>query len=58
MKTSLEHLPETKHRELARAVEILFSEFEEAIAGGRQDFKRHGQILKVILFGHRRASAF
>ena len=51
MKTSLEHLPETKRRELVRAMEILFAEFEAAITGGQQDFKRHGQILKVILFG-------
>ena len=51
MKTSLDHLPETKRRELARAVEILFSEFEAAIAGGQSQAKRQGQILKVILFG-------
>ena len=30
MKSSLDHLPETKRRELARVVEILFAEFEEA----------------------------
>jgi predicted nucleotidyltransferase len=51
MKSGLEHLPETKRRELARVVEILFSEFEAAIAGGKSEHKRHGQILKVILFG-------
>ena len=51
MKSGLEHLPETKRRELARIVEILFSEFEAAIAGGKAEFKRQGQILKVILFG-------
>ena len=51
MKSGLEHLPETKRRELARVVEILFSEFEAAIAGGNAEFKRQGQILKVILFG-------
>jgi predicted nucleotidyltransferase/HEPN domain-containing protein len=51
MKTSLEHLPETKRRELARVVEILFSEFEEAIAGGTMPHKRMGRILKVVLFG-------
>ena len=51
MQSSLEHLPETKRRELARVVEILFSEFEAAIAGGKAEFKRQGQILKVILFG-------
>jgi uncharacterized protein len=51
MKTSLEHLPETKRRELARVVEILFAEFEAVIAGGRSETKRNAQILKVILFG-------
>jgi uncharacterized protein len=51
MKTSLEHLPETKRRELGRAVEILFAEFEAAIGGGKSEAKRQGQILKVILFG-------
>lgn len=51
MKTSLDHLPEAKRRELARAVEILFSEFEAATAGGHSEHKRDGQILKVILFG-------
>jgi len=51
MKTELDHLPETKRRELARVVEILFAEFEAAIAGGTMPHKRKGAILKVILFG-------
>ena len=51
MRSGLDHLPEAKRRELARIVEILFSEFEAAIAGGKVEFKRQGQILKVILFG-------
>jgi predicted nucleotidyltransferase/HEPN domain-containing protein len=51
MKTSLDHLPESKRRELARVVEILFSEFEQAIAGGTMTHKLQGQILKIILFG-------
>lgn len=51
METSLDHLPETKRRELARVVEILFAEFEEAIAGGTSPYKRQGRILKIILFG-------
>jgi predicted nucleotidyltransferase/HEPN domain-containing protein len=51
MKSGLDHLPETKRRELAHIVEILFSEFEAAIAGGKAEHKRQGQILKVILFG-------
>lgn len=51
MKTSLDHLPDAKRRELARVVEILFAEFEAAIAAGTSTHKRQGQILKVILFG-------
>ena len=51
MKTDLDHLPETKKRELARIVEILFGEFEAAIAGGTMPSKRKGAILKIILFG-------
>jgi predicted nucleotidyltransferase/HEPN domain-containing protein len=51
MKTSLDHLPEAKRRELARVVEILFAEFEAGTAGGHSTHKREGQILKVILFG-------
>jgi predicted nucleotidyltransferase/HEPN domain-containing protein len=51
VKSSLEHLPDTKRRELARVIEILFSEFEAATAAGQSELKRRGQILKVILFG-------
>ncbi|MCY1323073.1 hypothetical protein D9M68_143920 [compost metagenome] len=51
MKTSLDHLPEAKRRHLARALEILREEFEDALAGGEADFKKKGRILKVILFG-------
>jgi predicted nucleotidyltransferase len=51
MKTDLEHLPETKRRELARAVEILFAEFEATLVGATMPYKRKAEILKVILFG-------
>jgi uncharacterized protein len=51
MRTSLDHLPEKKRRDLERAVEILFAEFEDAIVGGTQAHKRQGRILKIILFG-------
>jgi len=51
MKSGLDYLPDAKRRELERVVEILFSEFEAAIAGGKAEFKKQGQILKVILFG-------
>jgi predicted nucleotidyltransferase/HEPN domain-containing protein len=51
LKTSLEHLPETKRAELAHVVEVLFAEFEDAIKGGTVQHKRQGRILKIILFG-------
>ena len=51
MKTGLDHLPESKQRELARVVEILFAEFEERLAGGKAERHKTGQIFKIILFG-------
>jgi predicted nucleotidyltransferase len=51
MNSSLEHLPESKRRELARVVEILFAEFQDAIVLGTQPHKRMGRILKVVLYG-------
>jgi predicted nucleotidyltransferase/HEPN domain-containing protein len=51
MKTSLEHLPESKRRELSLATKILFAEFQDAIVGGTMPHKRQGRILKIILFG-------
>lgn len=51
MKSSLDHLPEKKQRELARIVEIIHEEFEDAMKGGEAEFKKKGRIWKVILFG-------
>jgi len=51
MKVSLDHLPESKRRDLARVVEILFAEFGEALARKTAEHRKTGQILKVILFG-------
>jgi uncharacterized protein len=51
MKSSLDHLPERKQRELARILEIFHEEFDDALKGGTADFKKRGRILKVILFG-------
>lgn len=51
MKTSIDHLPEHKHEELARVVEILHAEFEDALAESSADWKKSGCILKLILFG-------
>ncbi|SCW86159.1 hypothetical protein SAMN02927900_05795 [Rhizobium mongolense subsp. loessense] len=50
-KSSLDHLPEKKQRELARVVEIIHEEFENALKGGEAEFKKKGRIWKVILFG-------
>ena len=51
MKTDLDHLPDRKRRDLARVVEIIFSEFEDVLAIATQKWKRQGRILKVILYG-------
>ncbi|MGV1755256.1 nucleotidyltransferase and HEPN domain-containing protein [Agrobacterium sp. CG674] len=51
MKSSLNHIPPRKQRELARALEILHEEFEDALGEGTADFKKRGRILKIILFG-------
>lgn len=51
MKTSLDHLPPVKQHELARVVEIILEEFEDALKGASAEFKKRGRILKVILFG-------
>ena len=51
VKTSLDHLPDAKQRELARVVEILFAEFEDALAGKNAPHRKAGRILKIVLFG-------
>ncbi len=51
MKSSLNHLPDHKQRELARIVQILLEELEDALKEGSAEFKKMGRILKIILFG-------
>ncbi|KKW89368.1 MULTISPECIES: HEPN domain-containing protein [Sphingobium] len=51
MKTSLDHLPERKQRELGEIRRILFEEFEDTIAGRNAPHRKAGRILKVILYG-------
>ncbi|MBB6426879.1 HEPN domain-containing protein [Sphingopyxis sp. JAI128] len=51
MKTDLDHLPSSKQQDLARIVEILFAEFEDATSLATQKWKKQGRILKVILYG-------
>ncbi|NNH64792.1 MULTISPECIES: nucleotidyltransferase and HEPN domain-containing protein [Rhizobium] len=51
MKSSLEHMPLRKQRELGRVLEIVHEEFEDALKEGVAEFKKRGRILKIILFG-------
>ncbi|MBW8445109.1 MAG: nucleotidyltransferase and HEPN domain-containing protein [Arenimonas sp.] len=51
MKSSLDHMPLRKQRELGRVLEILHEEFEDALREGSAEFKKRGRILKIILFG-------
>ncbi|TPG52214.1 HEPN domain-containing protein [Sphingomonas glacialis] len=51
MKTSLDHLPAAKQRELERVVRILFEQFGDATAIATSDWKKQARILKVILYG-------
>jgi predicted nucleotidyltransferase/HEPN domain-containing protein len=48
---SLDHLPESKQRSVARIVETLHEEFEDALKEAKSVNKRRGRILKIILFG-------
>src|SRR3546814_510785 len=51
MRSSLDHLPPHKRRELERIVQIVFEEFDDALALATQDWKRKGRISKIILYG-------
>jgi uncharacterized protein len=51
MKTSLDHLPEGKRRELAFVVEAIRDGFAFAIARRTMPRLRGGKLLKIILFG-------
>lgn len=51
MTSELDHLPDRKRRDLERAVQILFAEFEDATVLATQKWKKQGRILKVILYG-------
>lgn len=51
MKTSLDHLPLGKRRELEHVLGVIKDEFRKAIANRRAEGVKGGQILKVILYG-------
>lgn len=50
MRTDLDHLPPAKQRDLERAVQLLFEEFE-AVQANATGARKRGRILKVILYG-------
>lgn len=51
MRTDLDHLPLSKRRELERVTQIIFEEFDDALALARHEWKKRGRIEKVILYG-------
>jgi len=54
MKSDLDHLPERQQQELSRVRTTLLNEFEAAIkkgAGGTSEWRKGGQVLKIVLFG-------
>ncbi|WP_122468928.1 HEPN domain-containing protein [Brevundimonas lutea] len=54
MKADLDHLPDKQQDELARIRTILLDEFDAALkrgGGATSDWRRNGQVLKIILFG-------
>ncbi|KGB54049.1 putative nucleotidyltransferase [Sphingopyxis sp. LC81] len=51
MRTDLDHLPANKQRELERVVQIIFEEFEDALALAQKQWKKKGRIEKIILYG-------
>ncbi|RVT90194.1 HEPN domain-containing protein [Sphingomonas crocodyli] len=51
MRSDLDHLPADKQRELSKVVQILFEEFDDALAMAQGTWKRRGRIQKVILYG-------
>jgi predicted nucleotidyltransferase/HEPN domain-containing protein len=51
VKTSLDHLPEAKRRELELVVDVLREEFAKALRLRTMQRYRDGKLLKIILFG-------
>jgi predicted nucleotidyltransferase/HEPN domain-containing protein len=51
MKKDLDHLPRRKQRDLARIVEILHEEFDDALKLATMEKRKRGRILKIVVFG-------
>ncbi|BCA60698.1 nucleotidyltransferase [Sphingomonas sp. HMP6] len=51
LRTSLDHLPASRQRELAHVARVLCEEFEAAHAIGTKDWKKARRIFKIVLYG-------
>ena len=51
MRTSVDHLPAGKRRELAFVVEVLVEEFKREVSTRASPHLKDGEILKIVLFG-------
>ena len=51
MRTGLDHLPAQKQRELNHVVQLIFEEFEDAMALAKHQWRKRGRIEKIILYG-------
>ncbi|MGN6376435.1 MAG: HEPN domain-containing protein [Sphingomonas sp.] len=51
MRNDLDHLPAAKQRELERVVQIIFEEFDDALALARHQWKKRGRIDRIMLYG-------
>ena len=51
MRRDVDHLPTIQQDELERVKQVLTAEFSHAIARATAPWKKHGKILKIILFG-------
>jgi predicted nucleotidyltransferase/HEPN domain-containing protein len=51
MRSDLDHLPLRQREELRRALDILFTEFQETLKTKLSPERRNGRILKVVLYG-------
>lgn len=51
MRTGVDHLPQSKQRELEHVVRVLFEEFAAGHAMATQKWKKQARIYKIVLYG-------
>ncbi len=52
MRADIDHFPASKQRELERVKQIIFEEFDDALALATMNWKKKGRIEKIILYGN------